>query len=376
MKICLDARWIFAELSGIGLYTQELIQALAREDRFNEYTLLFQEQAVLERTRAVTKFDQSPRFNAQVVDYGVFSLKNQIRLPRLLREGGFDLYHSTNYMMPLLCFGRVKRVVTIHDLIPLLFPDHAPRSKKTRLYPLYKGLMLEVGAKADMIITVSASTRRDVLRELRIPAAREARVVTVPEGVTPEYKPGARPVGRAEKVILYVGRRDPYKNLPRLVEALAAVRVNGVNARLRVVGSPDDRYPEAPALAASLDLQPYIDWVGYVSPQDLVREYQTADVFALPSRYEGFGLTVLEAMACGTPVVCSNIGSLPEVAGDAARKVDPAILPQLVDALTEILSRPELAEDLGRRGILRAAQFTWERTARETIAAYRSLAGS
>lgn len=371
MKICLDARWIFPELSGIGLYTQELIQALAREDRVNEYTLLFENAAVRERTRAVTRFDQSPRFHTQLVDYGLFSIKNQIRLPRLLKEGGFDVYHSTNYMMPLLCFGPVKRVVTIHDLIPLLFPDHAPRSRKTRFFPLYKGLMLEVGAKADLIITVSASTRRDVLRELRIPAAREARVVTVPEGVTPAYKPGPRPEGRAEKVILYVGRRDPYKNLPRLVEALAGVRANGVKARLRVVGSPDDRYPEAPKLAAKLNLTAFIDWVGYVTPEELVREYQTADVFALPSRYEGFGLTVLEAMACGTAVVCSNIGSLPEVAGDAARKIDPAILPQLVDALTEILKRPELAEDLGRRGILRAAQFTWERTARETIAAYR-----
>jgi hypothetical protein len=105
MKICLDARWIFPELSGIGLYTQELIQALAREDRVNEYTLLFQDADVRERTRAVTHFDQSPRFHTQLVDYGLFSIKNQIRLPRLLKEGGFDVYHSTNYMMPLLCFG-------------------------------------------------------------------------------------------------------------------------------------------------------------------------------------------------------------------------------------------------------------------------------
>jgi glycosyltransferase involved in cell wall biosynthesis len=199
MKICLDARWIFPELSGIGLYTQELIKALAHTDRLNEYTLLFQDPAVLERTRAVTRFDQSPRVHTHLVDYGVFSLKNQIRLPRFLADGKFDLYHSTNYMMPLLCFGTVKRAVTIHDLIPLLFPDHAPRSRKTRLFPLYKGLMLQVGAKADMIITVSASTRRDVLRELRIPDARAASVITVPEGVTPEYKPGPRPPSRAER---------------------------------------------------------------------------------------------------------------------------------------------------------------------------------
>lgn len=373
MNICLDARWIFPEISGIGLYTQELIAALVRADRHNEYTLLFSDRSVMERTQAVTHFDRAPRFHTLLVNYGPFSLKNQILLPRLLAQRAFDLYHSTNFMMPLLCFGRIRRAVTIHDLIPLLFPDHAPRSRKTRLFPLYRGLMLEIGAKADLIITVSASTRRDVIRELRIPREREARVVTVPEGVGPEYKPGPRPQGRSEKVILYVGRRDPYKNLPRLVEALAGVRARGVNARLRVVGSPDERYPEAPQVARKLGLEPYVDWVGYVTPEVLLREYQTADVFALPSRYEGFGLTVLEAMACGTPVVCSNIGSLPEVAADAARKIDPAILPQLVDALTELLQRGDLAEDYSRRGLHRAGQFTWEHAAHLTIAAYKAL---
>lgn len=370
MNICIDARWIFPELSGVGLYTQELIRGLVRVDRENEYTLLFDHVEVQERTRAATRFDQSPRFRALRVPYGVFSLRNQIQLPRLLAERKIDVYHSTNYMMPLLCFGPVRRVVTIHDLIPLLFPDHAPKSKKTRLFPLYKGLMLEVAAKADLIIAPSASTRRDIIRELRVPAAREARVVSIPEGVTPEYAPGDRPRDRAEKVMLYVGRSDPYKNLPRLVEALAGVRANGVNVRLRVVGAPDPRYPEAPRRAEQLGVSRFVDWVGYVTPEQLLREYQTADVFCLPSRYEGFGLTLLEAMACGTPCVCSNIGSLPEVAGDAARKVDPAILPQIVAALTEVLTRPEVAEDLARRGRQRAAQFTWERTAKLTIEAY------
>ncbi|MCZ7593142.1 MAG: glycosyltransferase family 4 protein [Kiritimatiellae bacterium] len=198
--------------------------------------------------------------------------------------------------------------------------------------------------------------------------------MSIPEGVTSDYKPGPRPTDRDAKIILYVGRSDPYKNLPRLVEALGGVREEGINARLRVVGSPDPRYPQAPRRARELGLEPFIDWTGYVSSDQLIKEYQTADVFCLPSRYEGFGLTLLEAMACGTPCVCSNIGSLPEVADDAARKVDPAILPELVSALTEVLSRPEIAEDLARRGVERAAQFTWENTARKTIEAYRTQA--
>lgn len=371
MRICIDARWIFSELSGVGLYTQELIRALARVDHENEYLLLFQRVDLQERTRAATRYDQNPRFRPLRVPYGVFSPRNQVALPLLLARKRVDLYHSTNYMMPLARLGRVRRAVTIHDLIPLLFPDHAPKAKKARYFALYQTLMRQVARRADLILAPSASTRRDILRELEVPDARAPRVVIVPEGVTPDYKPGPRPKDRAEKIILYVGRSDPYKNLPRLVEALAGVRANGVNARLRVVGSPDPRYPEAPRRAEELGLQPWIDWTGYVTPEQLVREYQTADVFCLPSRYEGFGLTLLEAMACGTPCVCSNIGSLPEVAGDAARKMDPAILPQLVEALTEVLTRPEIAEEYVRRGVQRAAQFTWERTAKLTIEAYR-----
>ncbi|MCZ7593141.1 MAG: glycosyltransferase [Kiritimatiellae bacterium] len=138
MNICIDARWIFPKLSGIGLYTQELIRALVRVDTENNYTLLFNDPAVLTRTEMLTGAERSPRFRSRLIPYGLFTLRNQFALPRWLKREGFDLYHSTNYMMPLPRPGHVRRVVTIHDLIPLLFPDHAPRSKKTRLFPLYK----------------------------------------------------------------------------------------------------------------------------------------------------------------------------------------------------------------------------------------------
>ncbi len=374
MNICLDARWIFSQITGIGLYTQELIHALVRSEQPHTFTLLFNDRGVQERTRKDTHFDQNPRFTAQCVNCGPFTARNQFLLPRLLADGRFDLYHSTNFMMPLFGLGKTKCAVTIHDLIPLLFPDHAPKSKKTRLFPVYRELMRQIGKRAHLIITVSESTRRDVVRELRIPAAQQARVVSIPEGVNPFFQPGEPTPPRTAKVILYVGRRDPYKNVPRLVEALAGVRAQGVSARLRVIGPPDARYPEAPALAEKLGLQPYVDWIGYVTPDELRHNYQTADVFCLPSRYEGFGLTVLEAMACGAPVVCSNIGSLPEVAGDAARLVDPGLLPHLVAALTEVLTQPDLARGLRQRGMNRARLFHWDRTAALTLQAYESTA--
>lgn len=372
MNICLDARWIFPEITGIGLYTQELIAALVRTEQPHRFTILFNQSDVLQRTRLRTGFDKNSKFCSQIVNFGPFTLANQIKLPGLLKRMDCDLYHSTNFMMPLWRTGKAKFAVTIHDLIPLLFPDHAPKSKKTRLFPIYKMLMRRIGAGADLIITVSESTRRDVIRELGIPAAKGDRVVSIPEGVDPFFCPGPPPEQSAGKVILYVGRRDPYKNLPLLVQALADLRARGTNARLRIIGPADERYPEAPALAAKLSLEAFVDWIGYVTPEQLRHEYQTADVFCLPSRYEGFGLTILEAMACGTPVVCNNTSSLPEVAGNAAILVDMTSRIQLVDALIKVLGHSETAADYRRRGLEQARRFTWDRTAQQTLQAYES----
>ena len=375
LQIVIDARWIFREISGIGLYTQELIRALARLDRENRYVLLFNDPSVRERTAAEVSLAAAPNFQALEISYGLFSPLGQLRLPALLRSLSADVYHSTNYMMPLPGTGRTKRVVTIHDLIPLLFPEFTPRALKTRFFPVFKALMRQVGRRADLIITVSEATRRDVLRELGLPPSRHGRVVAIPEAAHSVYIPAAEPSpAGGEPVILFVGRRDPYKNLPGLVEAFGRLRVQGVSARLRVIGPEDPRYPEARARAEALGLQPHIDWVGYAAPGQLIREYQQAAVFALPSRYEGFGLTVLEARACGAPVICGNASSLPEVAGDAALLVDPLDVDGLAAALRRVLTEPGLAASLRERGLRRAASFSWARTAELTRAAYEQAA--
>lgn len=366
MRICIDTRWIFPELSGIGLYTQELLRALAEIDRENDYILLFDNPRVRDRTLALIG-DSGFRFQVSVLRYGLFSVANQLRLPRLLQKLGVEVYHSTNYMMPLLWPCRAKRVVTIHDLIPLLFPDHAPKAKKARLFPLYKGLMRQVARRADLVIAVSESTKRDLVQTLDVPADRIA--VTL-EGVTPEHVPSAHRPPSTVRRILFVGRRDPYKNLPLLVEAFSHLASRISHLRLRVVGPDDPRYPEARAQASALGLNDRVDWVGYASDQDLLAEYQQADVFVLPSTYEGFGLTVLEAMACGAPVVCSRVSSLPEVVGEAGLLVTPGDPTALSEAVEQVLANPALAADLRARGLQRAAQFTWERCARATLAAY------
>ncbi|HEY8240505.1 MAG TPA: glycosyltransferase, partial [Kiritimatiellia bacterium] len=217
MKICIDARWIFPEISGIGLYTQELARALAEVDRTNEYLILFGNQEVLDRTAARAGASRDSNIEYRVSSIGLFSLQNQIQLPGLLKREKVDLYHSTNYMMPLFGMGRIRRVVTIHDLIPLMFRDHAPQARKAKFFPIYKRLMHEVGARADVILTVSESTKKDIVRELRV---APEKITVTPEGVGSEFKPQTP---NPKPQILYVGRRDPYKNLPLLIEAFALV---------------------------------------------------------------------------------------------------------------------------------------------------------
>ena len=382
MRIALDARWIFPEISGIGAYTRDLARALAHADSSNEYLLLFSDPAVRDRTLAETGLDAAPNVRAVAVPYGVFSPRSQLDLPVRLRRLGADLYHAPNYMIPLCAFprrrlGRIRCVTTIHDVIPMVFPQAAPRSRKARLYPLYRWIMREVGRRSDRIVTDSKASAADIVRHLRLDAALAANLRVIPCGVGARFRPAAaRPPRAADRVrsVLYVGRFDPYKNVAVLIRAFARARAaSPFPLRLTLAGAPDARYPETRALVRELGLGDAVAWTGYLSDAQLVTAYQGADVLAHPSRYEGFGLQVLEAMACGVPVVCSNAASLPEVAGDAAILQNPDDEKGFAQAIARVLTDDALAADLSSRGLRQAAQFTWERAARATLDVYREL---
>ena len=382
MKIVLDARWIFPELSGIGAYTWALIQALAACDQENQYVLLFQDAAVMQRVEASFPAGLPANMTTTHVPYGIFAPVNQVRLPSLLKRLEADIFHSTNYMIPFMAFprrrpGSIRCVTTIHDVIPLIFPHHAPQSLKSRLFPLYVRVMLEAGLRSDGIITDSESSARDIRHHLRMDSERTDRVRSIPCGVSPAYRPpGDREAtgDGAPKKILYVGRSDPYKNLTILIEAFAqARREMPVPPQLIVAGSPDPRYPEGPARARELGIDDAVTWTGYLTDEALVRAYQDADLLVHPSQYEGFGLPVLEAMACGTPVICSNASSLPEVAGDAAILLAPDDTQGYSHHMVAVLTDPELSASLARRGLDQARKFSWQATARATLAVYRDV---
>ncbi|MEJ2744816.1 MAG: glycosyltransferase [bacterium] len=161
MKICIDARWIGEKIAGIGRYTVYLMRYLSEMDRENGYLALFQNEAVRDRVCGELGLQNRAGWRIITVPYGVFSIRNQLSLPRLLRRERVDLFHSTNFMAPLTRFGG-KTVITVHDIIPLKFPEYAPRSKKTRLFPIYKALMKRLVRISDLIIADSEHSRRDI----------------------------------------------------------------------------------------------------------------------------------------------------------------------------------------------------------------------
>lgn len=385
MRIAIDARWILPRISGIGAYTRELLRALARMDHGHRFTLFFDRADLRDRTVRETGIAGRPEFDLRLLPWGVFDPRSQLGLPRRLRAERVDLFHSPNFMIPLLAFprhqpGPVRAVVTMHDLIPLQHPDQTPHARKTRFFPLYRALMHEIARRTDALITVSEASRADCLARFRL---TPDQVHVVPNGVSSEFRPppeGPAPRPRAAgadatRRILFVGRADPYKNLGGLLQAVARLRTSlPFPVRLVIAGPRDDRYPEAPDLARRLGLEPDVEWTGYLSDTDLLRRYQEADLLCLPSRCEGFGLPVVEAMACGTPVVISTAAALREVAGDAALAADPDDWDGLADRMRQILTQPETAARLAQAGLRRAAAFTWERAAAQTLAVYEKTA--
>lgn len=280
--------------------------------------------------------------------------------------------HSYGHLVRFLDPRRT--VVTVHDLAPLSGEEPAGRwGLSARLWRW----ALQGALKAARLIADSRFTRGELLRWTDYPPQR---VVVVPCGVGPAFCPlddGVRleavrtryrlPQGR---LLLHVGHASPRKNLPGLLGAVALVR-EAEDVDLVQVGAVPGEGERA--LAARLGLEGRVHWLGTVPGEDLPALYNLADCFVFPSLYEGFGLPVLEAMACGTPVVCSNLASLPEVAGDAALLVDPREPAALAQAILDVLGDETLRGRLREAGLRRAAAFTWARTAAATANVYREV---
>ena len=368
--IVIDARRI--RDFGIGTYIRSLVHALGSIDSHHLYTLV----SGPDDARTLTGLP--PNFRTALYTHGDTNWINHIQFPFFLRSLSPDLVHIPLNRVPWLMIQ--PYVVTVHDMSSLLFEsDGSDTRMKLRRYLFQRGLV-----RAHSVIAVSEATRRDLHNLLGIRLDHVRRVYNAPDPGFLSHGNG----GDAEKerileryqinypFLLYAGNIRPHKNVPRLVEAFAVVR-DQLSAhpvykdlRLIIIGDTISQYPAVRQAVIKSRVENVVRFLGFVPFDTLRCFYEAAAAFVFVSRYEGFGLPPLEAMACGTPVVTSNTSSLPEVVGDSAVQVNPENVFEIARGIKEVLLDEELRATLTRCGREQARRFSWERTAREVLEIY------
>lgn len=372
-----DARTAIDQFPGIGRYVRSLTSALMTQLRADEQLTLLTNPAG-KATWDARHFDtgdaRPPREVA--VSSSPFSISQQWRIPLLLKRlqaGGPTLYHSPYYVMPYRT--GLPTVLTFYDIIPLRYPHLVPL-KGRLFYRLATSLALRAASR---VVAISEAARSDLTRIFRIPLSR---VSVTPLAAGSHFRPQSNAeVDRMRhkydlpaSFILYVGINKPHKNLPALIDAYAQLSTH--NAPLLVIaGAWDERYPQPRQRSEHHQLCNAVRFLGPVSEADLPAIYSAATMFVFPSLYEGFGLPVLEAMACGTPVACSNAASLTELTGGAARLFNPHAGAEIRDAIAELLEDEQQRVRRREQGLARASHFSWQATAAATLHTYRELLG-
>ena len=367
----LDARTATNHFPGIGRYTSNLARALVP-------LLAADEQLTLLHDPSQPSRWPLPPANGRVrhlpAPISPFSLAQQWQIPRLIRPLNAATYHSPYYLMPYRV--GLPTLLTVYDFIPERYPQYtAPRARL--LYRFFHRLALRSAAH---VVTISEATGHDLLKGYHYPAAQ---VTTTPLAADPQFVPQSSAAqthlrhryNLPRHFALYLGINKPHKNLVRLIEAWAEVyRHMPQPWPLVIAGAWDERYMEPRLTAARLGLLgDGILFLGPVAEPDLPILYSAAELFIFPSLYEGFGLPVIEAMACGTAVVCAAGSSLPEVAGEAALLFDPHDTAALTAALHRAVNDDPLRDELAQRGRAQAQKFSWHNTAAATLALYRQL---
>jgi glycosyltransferase involved in cell wall biosynthesis len=370
MRIVVDARKLHD--FGIGTYIRNLVTELGRLDHEAEYVLLTKPEDAAAAAAA------GPNFRAVVETSRPYSLAEQWRVPMAAARARADLLHEPHYVLPPLT--RCRTVVTIHDCIHLRFPEYLP----SRAAFAYAHAMIRLAArKADRVLTVSDASKRDILHYTGV---RPEKVVVVHNGLDARFAaaPDADAMDRVRQrfqldhpFVLYVGNIKPHKNLERLIAAFASMRADGPEGlKLVVIGDETSKHPALRQAVHRHRLDKHVRFFGFQPAATLVTFYRLARAFVFPSLYEGFGLPPLEAMANETPVVTSNLSSLPEVAGDAAVLVDPYDVASIAEGIRRAVTDEPLRQQLIARGRARAREFSWARAAADTLAVYREVLGT
>ncbi|MGA2040565.1 MAG: glycosyltransferase family 1 protein [Bryobacteraceae bacterium] len=376
LNIVIDARRV--RDFGIGTYIRSLVHALSRIDRENCYTV------VAGPTEARVWSTLPDNFRTALYAGDDHAYSDHVLFPLFLRRLKPDLVHIPLNRVPLLMIR--PYVVTIHDMVNLYYDERklSALHMHLRRFRFRRGL-----TRASRVIAVSEATKRDVANLLGVPPGRITRVYNAPDpaflGRDPaEGEEERRRIMERYQIdrpfLLYAGAIRHHKNIPRLVEAFAVLReqlaahpVYG-DLRLVIIGDTISEYPAVRQAVLKSKMEHAVRFLGFVPFDTLRCFYEAAAAFVFPSRHEGFGLPPLEAMACGTPVVTSNVSSLPEVAGDAAMLVNPGNVFDIARGIRDVLTDEPLRAELIRRGRAQAARFSWERSAREVLEIYQDVA--
>lgn len=378
MRIGIATDILRNQKTGIEYYTVELVKALLAQDKNNDYRLIHSAGLTSELDGLAPAYllPAKPNFFA-----GRFLASLALDSRRLSAE--FDIVHCPSHEMPFFRkLPRSRAIVTIHDLTPLLFP----RYQKPRRVFYFQQVLPRLLDRVDQVLTDSQSSRNDILEHYRLP---DKKVSVVYPGVNPIFQikesnqarsgrflaSEGQKISLPEKFILFVGTLEPRKNLERLLVAYNQLKREGRPEALVVVGARGWGQDWQELLVKTVE-EKYRDSVfrlGYVSEDDLVSLYNLAEVFVYPSLYEGFGFPVLEAMACGTPVITSNVSSLPELAGEAALLVNAANARDLAEKIELVLTDPRLKGRLRSAGLEQVKKFTWPQAARQVQDIYKSL---
>jgi glycosyltransferase involved in cell wall biosynthesis len=369
VRIGIDARKLHD--FGIGTYIRNLLRHLARLDSQTEFVIFCRPEDRETLAAVGENFRPVPETS------GNYSIAEQVKIPWALRREGVTLFHAPHYVLPPLV--RCRSVVTIHDVIHLMFPQYLPNRVA---FAYAKWSITQAAQRATRIMTVSHSSKRDILRFVDTEPGKIDVIYNAYDerfAIEPREEDVVRVRERyqlADEFVLYAGNVKPHKNLERLIDAFAIVRKRGLDhLKLVLIGDEISKYTALRRAVHQHQLHSYVRFLGYLPEETLAVMYRLAGVFVFPSLYEGFGLPPLEAMASGTPVVTSNVSSLPEVAGDAAVLVDPYDPQAIADGIYRVLTDETLRREMVHKGIARAGQFSWEQSVRHVRAIYGEVGG-
>lgn len=368
-KIGIDVHSIASQKGGNETYYRELVGELIKGGFDHRFFLYYTNPATPQEIAA------NNRFSLKRLSPSHPLLRIPFTIPRRTRLDHLDLFHAQFVLPPFL---KCKTVTTIPDIAYEHFPQLFPARQRAWL----KLLVPESAKRANHVITVSEHSKRDLIQTYGI---REEKITVTYEGAGSDFMPLdreeakevlARKYGIGHDFILYLGRLQARKNLMRLVNAYWRLRKAGFPHKLVLAGKPDSLFEPVFSSIRNGDRTKDILLPGYIPPADVPTFYNAAELFVYPSLYEGFGLPIVEAMACGTPVVTSRGSSLEEVAGDAAVLMDPLDEQSIADALKQVLADAENRKRLGRAGLRRSQQFSFAKAARQTVGVYERLMGT